>query len=181
MADNIDKGLYQKGEPPELEIIKKETEVEIDGQPIPTPEGLEIQMDEEGGAILDFDPMSAIPEEVEFYSNLAEVIDDRDLGELADELMGDFESDKSSRKEWEDSYIKGLGLLGIKYEERTNPFRGASSATHPLLAESATQFQATAFKELLPAGGPVRTVVMGDETPEKSWTCSRVYEFSDNE
>jgi hypothetical protein len=177
MADNIDKGLYQKGEPPELEIIKKETEVEIDGQPIPTPEGLEIQMDEEGGAILDFDPMSAIPEEVEFYSNLAEVIDDRDLGELADELMGDFESDKSSRKEWEDSYIKGLGLLGIKYEERTNPFRGASSATHPLLAESATQFQATAFKELLPAGGPVRTVVMGDETPEKYARAGRVQEF----
>ena len=176
MADNIDKGLYQTGAPTELEIIKKETEVEIDGQRVPTPEGLEIEMDEEGGAILDFDPRKALPE-IEFYSNLAEVIDERDLAQLADDLMSDFESDKSSRKEWEDSYIKGLGLLGIKYEERTNPFRGASSATHPLLAESATQFQATAFKELLPAGGPVRTVVMGDETPEKYARAGRVQEF----
>ena len=177
MADNIDKGLYQTGGPPELEIIKKETEVEIDGQRIPTPEGLEIQMDEEGGAILDFDPMAAIPEEVEFYSNLAEVLEDGELGELSDELMADFESDKSSRKDWEDAYIKGLDLLGLKFVERTNPFRGASSATHPLLAESATQFQATAFKELLPAGGPVRTVVMGDETPEKYAKAGRVQEF----
>ena len=176
MADNIDKGLYQTGSPPELEIIKKETEVEIDGQPVDI-DGLEIEMDEDGGATLDFDPMSAMPEEVEFYSNLAEVIDDRDLAELSDELMADFESDKSSRRDWEDAYVKGLDLLGLKYVERTNPFRGASSATHPLLAESATQFQATAFKELLPAGGPVRTIIMGDETPEKYARASRVQEF----
>ena len=175
MADNIDKALDLGGKP-ELEILKKETEVVVDGQRVPAPEGLEIEMDEDGGATLDFDPREALPE-IEFYSNLAEVIDDRDLAELSDELMGDFESDKSSRKEWEDAYIKGLGLLGIKYEERTNPFRGASSATHPLLAESATQFQATAFKELLPAGGPVRTVIMGDETPEKYARAGRVQEF----
>jgi hypothetical protein len=175
MADNIDKALDLGGKP-ELEVLKKETEVVVDGQRVPAPEGLEIEMDEEGGAILDFDPRKALPE-IEFYSNLAEVIDERDLAQLADDLMSDFESDKSSRKEWEDSYIKGLGLLGIKYEERTNPFRGASSATHPLLAESATQFQATAFKELLPAGGPVRTVIMGDETPEKYAKAGRVQEF----
>ena len=121
MATNTDKGLYQTGEKPELEIIKSETEVEIDGQPTPTPEGLEIEMDEEGGATLDFDPREALPE-IEFYSNLAEVIDDRDLEQLSDELMGDFESDKSSRKEWEDAYIKGLDLLGTKYQEVTKPF-----------------------------------------------------------
>ena len=176
MADNIDKGLYQ-GDKPNLEIIKSETEVEIDGQKIPTPEGLEIEIDEDGGATLDFDPLSVIPEEVEFYSNLAEVIDEGDLRSLADELLDDLESDRASRKDWEESYVKGLDLLGLKYVERTNPFRGASAATHPLLAESATQFQATAFKELLPAGGPVRTVVMGEETPEKYARAGRVQEF----
>ena len=149
MADNIDKGLYQTGAP-ELEILKSETEVEIDGQRIPTPEGLEIEMNEDGGATLDFDPMSNIPEEVEFYSNLAEVMDERELDRLSDELLSELENDRSSRKDWEDGYIKGLDLLGFKYEERTRPFQGASGVTHPLLAESATQFQATAFKELLP-------------------------------
>tara|TARA_R100000654_G_scaffold33860_1_gene59243 strand:- start:3243 stop:5630 length:2388 start_codon:yes stop_codon:yes gene_type:complete len=175
MVDNIDKALNLGGKP-ELEILKKETEVVVDGQRVPAPEGLEIQMDDDGGATLDFDPKEALPE-IEFYSNLAEVIDDRDLETLSDELMGDFESDKSSRKDWEDAYVKGLGLLGLKYEERSNPFRGASGATHPLLAESATQFQATAFKELLPSGGPVRTIIMGDESPEKYARAGRVQEF----
>jgi len=176
MADNIDKGLYQTGAP-ELEIIKSDTEVQIDGQSIPTPEGMEIEIDEDGGATLDFDPMSEIPEEVEFYSNLAEVMDDRDLDQLSDELLSELENDRSSRKDWEESYIKGLDLLGLKYEERTKPFAGASGVTHPLLAESATQFQASAFKELLPANGPVRTAVMGEETPEKYSQSQRVQEF----
>ena len=175
MVDNIDKALDLGGKP-DLEILKKETEVVVDGQRVPAPEGLEIEMDEEGGATLDFDPREALPE-IEFYSNLAEVIDDRDLETLSDELMGDFESDKSSRKDWEDAYVKGLGLLGLKYDERTTPFRGASGATHPLLTESATQFQATAFKELLPANGPVRTIIMGNESPEKYAKAGRVEEF----
>ena len=176
MADNIDKSL-DLGDKPELEILKKETEVEIDGQRVPTPEGLEIEMDEEGGATLDFDPMSDLPDEVEFYSNLAEVMDDQELGVLSDELLSELENDRSSRKDWEDSYIKGLDLLGLKYEQRTRPFAGASGVTHPLLAESATQFQASAFKELLPANGPVRTAVMGEETPEKYSQSQRVQEF----
>ncbi len=176
MADNIDKSL-DLGDKPELEILKKETEVEIDGQRVPTPEGLEIEMDEEGGATLDFDPMSDLPDEVEFYSNLAEVMDDQKLGVISDELLSELENDRSSRKDWEDSYIKGLDLLGLKYEQRTRPFAGASGVTHPLLAESATQFQASAFKELLPANGPVRTAIMGEETPEKYSQSQRVQEF----
>jgi hypothetical protein len=175
MVDNIDKALNLGGKP-ELEILKKETEVIVDGQRVPAPEGIDVQIDEEGGATVDFDPREALPE-IEFYSNLAEVIDDRDLETLSNELMGDFESDKSSRKDWEDAYVKGLGLLGLNYETRSRPFQGASGATHPLLAESATQFQATAFKELLPAGGPVRTVVMGNETPDKYARAGRVQEF----
>jgi hypothetical protein len=175
MVDNIDKALNLGGKP-ELEILKKETEVIVDGQRVPAPEGIDVQIDEEGGATVDFDPREALPE-IEFYSNLAEVIDYRDLETLSNELMGDFESDKSSRKDWEDAYVKGLGLLGLNYETRSRPFQGASGATHPLLAESATQFQATAFKELLPAGGPVRTVVMGNETPDKYARAGRVQEF----
>ena len=177
MATNIDKGLYQTSDTPELEIIKSETEVEIDGQPIPSPEGIEIEMDEDGGATLDFDPMSAIPDEVEFYSNLAEVLDDRILGRISSELLDDLESDRASRKDWEEAYIKGLDLLGLKYEKRTRPFNGASGVTHPLLAESATQFQASAYKELLPSGGPVRTVIMGEETPDKYARAQRVQEY----
>ena len=176
MADNNDKGLYQRNTP-NLEIIKSETEVEIDGKPIPTPNGLEIEMDEDGGATLDFDPMGDLPEEVEFYSNLSEVMDETELDRLSDELLSELENDRSSRKDWEDSYIKGLDLLGTKYEQRTRPFQGASGVTHPLLAESATQFQATAYKELLPSGGPVRTAIMGEETPEKFSQAQRVQEF----
>ncbi len=176
MVDNIDKSLDLGGKP-ELEILKSDTEVEIDGQPIPTPEGLDIQIEEDGGAILDFDPMSSMPDEVEFYSNLAEVMDENECNRLADELLSELENDRSSRKDWEDSYIKGLDLLGTKYDERTRPFQGASGVTHPLLAESATQFQATAYKELLPSSGPVRTVVMGEETPEKYSQAQRVQEF----
>ena len=176
MVDNIDKSLNLGGKP-ELEILKSETEVEIDGQPIPTPEGVDIEIDEQGGAILDFDPMKTLPDEVEFYSNLAEVMDEQECNRLADELLAELENDKSSRKDWEDSYMKGLDLLGTKYDERTRPFQGASGVTHPLLAESATQFQATAYKELLPSSGPVRTVVMGQETPEKYSQAQRVEEF----
>ena len=165
MVDNIDKSLNLGGKP-ELEILKSETEVEIDGQPIPTPEGVDIEIDEQGGAILDFDPMKTLPDEVEFYSNLSEVMEETELDRLSDELLAELENDKSSRKDWEDSYMKGLDLLGTKYDERTRPFQGASGVTHPLLAESATQFQATAYKELLPSSGPVRTVIMGEETPE---------------
>jgi len=176
MVDNIDKAL-ELGGTPELEILKKETEVEIDGQRVPTPEGLEIEIDEEGGATLDFDPMSDMPQEIEFYSNLSESMDEQELDRLSDELLSELENDRSSRKDWEESYIKGLDLLGLKYEQRTRPFSGASGVTHPLLAESATQFQATAFKELLPANGPVRTAVMGEETPDKYAQSQRVQEF----
>ena len=176
MVDNIDKSLDLGGKP-ELEILKKETEVEIDGQPIPTPEGVDIEIDEQGGAILDFDPMKTLPDEVEFYSNLSEVMEETELDRLSDELLAELENDKSSRKDWEDSYMKGLDLLGTKYDERTRPFQGASGVTHPLLAESATQFQATAYKELLPSSGPVRTVIMGEETPEKYSQAQRVEEF----
>ena len=105
------------------------------------PEGIEIEESDDGGVIVDFDPMAMVGvDEGDFYRNLAEDLDDRELGALASELLGDFEANKSSRSEWEDAYSKGLELLGYTYEERTMPFRGATGVTHPLMAEAATQF-----------------------------------------
>ena len=99
------------------------------------------------------------------------------MGAVASELMSDFDANKASRQEWEDAYANGLELLGFNYSERTEPFRGASGVTHPLLAEAAVQFQAQAFNELLPAGGPVRTAVVGSETNAVSDQAQRVKDF----
>ena len=110
-------------------------------------------------------------------ANLAELIDETELGNIASELTGFYEDDLSSREDWEQAYKKGLDLLGLKYDERSQPFQGASGVTHPLLSESVTQFQAQAYKELLPAGGPVRTQVIGEVTKEKEDQAQRVQEF----
>ena len=110
-------------------------------------------------------------------ANLAEILDESTLGEISSELREMYEEDMDSRQDWEQSYTKGLDLLGIKYEERTQPFDGATGVTHPLIAESVTQFQAQAYKELLPAGGPVKTQVLGSKTMEKEAQASRVKNF----
>ena len=115
--------------------------------------------------------------EEDFYCNLAEKMDDNDLGRIASNLVADYENDKSSRDEWAHTYTKGLELLGVKFEERTRPFRGASSVTHPLLAEAVTQFSSTAFKEMMPSDGPVRTRVVGKEDVEIYQQAQRVKEF----
>jgi hypothetical protein len=110
-------------------------------------------------------------------ANLAEFIDENDLNLLGTELGQNYEDYKSSRKDWEQAYTQGLDLLGFKYEQRTEPFQGASGATHPVLAEAVTQFQALAYKELLPAEGPVRTQVIGASTPDTEQQAERVKEF----
>ena len=110
-------------------------------------------------------------------ANLAEVIDERYLSDISSELIGYYEDDKSGRQEWEDAYTDGLDLLGIKYEERQEPFRGSSGVTHPIIAEAITQFQAQAYKELLPSSGPVRTQVVGAATPDVQTQAQRVQEF----
>jgi hypothetical protein len=114
---------------------------------------------------------------IEFYGNLAEQIDERVLGRMASDLVSDYKKDKESRADWEKSYIKGLDLLGFKYSEESRPFVGASSVTHPLLAEAVTQFQAQAYKELLPSNGPVKTQVIGERNPEREQQAQRVKEF----
>ena len=99
-------------------------------------------------------------EDTDFYANLAEIIDDGDLNSVKNDLMGNIDADKESRREWEKTYRDGLEYLGMNYEERTQPFEGASGVMHPFLAESVTQFQAQAYNELLPSQGPVKTQVL---------------------
>ena len=123
-------------------------------------------------------PLStALNAEAEFYKNIAEDMDVRTLQKISKQLVDDYKRDKISRKDWEQGYTKGLDLLGFKYQEMTRPFKGSASVTHPLLAEAVTQFQAQAYKELIPSDGPVRTKVMGSETTAKVEQAGRVQEF----
>ena len=138
---------------------------------------IEISPTEDGGVEVDFEPQDEMGGEGGFYANLAEELPDRELARVASQLLEEFDANKASRQEWEDAYADGLELLGFNYEERTQPFRGSSGVTHPLLAEAATQFQAQAFNELLPASGPVRTTVMGDKTKDKEGQARRVRQF----
>ena len=138
---------------------------------------IEISPEDDGGVVIDFDPQDQRGVSDDFYANLAEEMPDRELARISSDLLGEFDANKAGRQEWEDAYTNGLELLGFTYDERTQPFRGASAVTHPLLAEAATQFQAQAFNELLPASGPVRTVVMGKESTSKNQQASRVRQF----
>jgi hypothetical protein len=138
---------------------------------------IEVRPEDDGGVVIDFDPQDQRGMNEDFYANLAEEMPDRELTRISSELLGEFDANRAGRQEWEDAYKDGLELLGFTYEERTQPFRGASGVTHPLLAEAATQFQAQAFNELLPPSGPVRTVVMGKETTEKQQQAMRVRGF----
>ena len=132
---------------------------------------------EDGGVEIDFDPQDQRGESLEFDANLAEEMPDRELSRISSEMLAEYDANKSSRQDWEDAYANGLELLGFNYEERTQPFRGATGVTHPLLAEAATQFQAQAFNELLPSSGPVRTVVLGKDTRAKAAQGQRVRQF----
>jgi len=153
--------------------LKDEIEQEVRDGADPV---FEVVEEDDGGVTVEFDP-SDEDDELGFYDNLAVAMSDRELSMIAGDLLDEYEANKASRQEWEDTYADGLELLGFTYEERAQPFRGASGVTHPLLAEAATQFQAQAFNELLPAGGPVRTVVMGEETREKTNQAQRVKTF----
>ena len=164
----------------EVEIPGEEEIVESQQDIVERQKGgeTEIEMQEDGGATINFDPSAVAPEDGEDHeSNLAEFLDEGVLGPLAAELMDKYSSYKDTRSDWAESYREGLNLLGFKYITRTEPFRGASSVTHPVLAEAVTQFQAQAYKELLPAEGPVRTQVMGDATVAKEEQSKRVKDF----
>ena len=179
MAD-IDKSLpnveQQLTLPSEQEIseeaLQEEQEIAEAGEP------LEITENEDGSVDINYDPSLASVEGAEnHYANLAEHLPDNVLGPLGSNLYQQYQDYKTSRKDWEQSYKEGLDLLGFKYDNRTEPFQGASGATHPVLAEAVTQFQALAYKELLPADGPVRTQILGLSTPEKEQQSQRVKDF----
>jgi len=179
MAD-IDKALpnveQQINVPSDVEIAEAEAqeqeELEEQGQPV------EITENEDGSVDINYDPaIASVAGTENHYDNLAEHLPDDVLGRLSSDLFQNYQDYKNSRKEWENSYKTGLDLLGFKYENRTEPFSGASGATHPVLAEAVTQFQALAYKELLPADGPVRTQILGIPTPEKTQQANRVKDF----
>ncbi len=141
---------------------------------------LEVETEEEGSEVLSLGGEEGGGEEdseEDFAANLAESLSDEVMSKISNELRAQYEVDLTSRDEWEQAYIKGLDLLGFKYVVRSQPFRGASSVSHPLLAEAVTQFQAGAYKELLPSGGPVKTAIVGEVTTEVEQQAERVKEF----
>ena len=139
---------------------------------------VDIQNNEDGSVDINFDPGAVNPGDTkDHFGNLAELLPDNVLDPLAHELYNNYQDYKTSRKDWERSYTSGLDLLGFNYDDRTEPFKGASGATHPVLAEAVTQFQSLAYKELLPSGGPVRTQIVGMPTPQKEQQAIRVRDY----
>ena len=164
--------------PTQTNLIDKNVEIVTPEEMISDNNEALVEMTEDGGAEVDFDPsMDPGPGTANHDANLAEFIDDDELMNVSSDLIEAFDDAKASRKDWEDAYTKGLDLLGFKYENRAEPFQGASGATHPVLAESVTQFQALAYKELLPAGGPVRTQVMGKTNQQVEQQATRVRDY----
>ena len=178
MAD-IDKTLNEVRTSVELPGPEEQVEVTEEIQESLPDEGdTEITETADGGVEINFEPGAFNQAQSEnHFDNLAELLPEDVLGPLGSELNANYMEYKESRKEWEHTYITGLDLLGFKYEDRTEPFSGAAGATHPVLAEAVTQFQALAYKELLPADGPVRTQIIGAPTPEKEMQSDRVKEY----
>ena len=172
MAD-IDKSLPNIKRPEDEEVVESVVDVLEEDSKGP----VEITEDETG-ATIDFDPSQVdIPDAGDPFANLNELLPEDETSKIGNQLQNDFREYKVSRAEWERAYIVGLDLLGFKYTNRTEPFQGASGATHPVLAEAVTQFQSLAYKELLPADGPVRTMTMGAPSPQKEMQAQRVKNF----
>jgi hypothetical protein len=176
MAD-IDKGLPNTRN--KLEIPSEEELQDVAVQePVEEKGPIEVIPEEDGGVTLDYEPGSInVPGTESHFDNLAELLPDDVLEPIGNDMAQNYMDYKSSRKDWEQSYITGLDLLGFKYENRTEPFQGASGATHPVLAEAVTQFQAQAYKELLPSDGPVRTQVIGIKNSQTEQQAGRVKDF----
>ena len=174
MAD-IDKSLPNTRT--ELKVPAPEQEVDVTEQQ--EQKGpVEVTPDEDGGATINFEPSSINQASSQsHFDNLADILPEDVLDPIGSELRSNYMDYKMSRKDWEQSYMNGLDLLGFKYENRNEPFQGASGATHPVLAEAVTQFQALAYKELMPADGPVRTQIIGISNPAKEAQSQRVKDF----
>ena len=180
MAD-IDKSLPNVKT--SIEVDPQE-EVEIEQEKALEAEdpSVEVTPNEDGSVEVNFDPSKVnIEGTPNHFDNLAELLPEDITDPIGSELVENYMDYKSSRKEWEQAYTTGLDLLGFKYENRTEPFQGASGATHPVLAEAVTQFQAGAYKELLPAEGPVRTQIVGNPDREKEAQANRVKDYMNYE
>ena len=175
----IDKALpnvKQKITIPNPEEVQVEENKDLVEQQSDQP--IDVQQNEDGSVDIDFDPSIGSAEQGnDHFSNLAELLPDDVLDPLGHELFNNYTDYKTSRKDWERSYTSGLDLLGFNYNDRSEPFKGASGATHPVLAEAVTQIQALAYKELLPAGGPVRTQTVGFPSPDKEQQAIRVRDY----
>ena len=143
---------------------------------VENPESVAIET-EDGGMLIDFDPESKDNINAGFNSNLVDFIDDNELESLGSELVGAYKMDKDSRKEWEDTYTKGLDQLGLKIEERTQPWNGACGVFHPMLSEAVIRFQSQAIAEIFPAKGPVKTKIVGKITEDKEKQSQRVQDY----
>jgi hypothetical protein len=174
----IDKGLPNtrtKIDIPSDEEMAEEVNVQ---EPEEQKGPVEVTPEEDGGATIDFEPGSInIPGTENHFDNLADILPDDILEPVGNDMVQNYMDYKASRKDWESSYTSGLDLLGFKYENRTEPFQGASGATHPVLAEAVTQFQAQAYKELLPSDGPVRTQIIGITSPPVEQQATRVKDY----
>jgi len=175
----IDKSLPNVKQ--EIELPSEEEIVEASQANIEEAQGsqdIQVTQEEDGGATISFDPEAINqPGTNEHFDNLADLLPEEVLGRLGSDLYENYTQYKASRKDWEDGYTKGLDLLGFKYQTRSQPFTNASGATHPVLAEAVTQFQAHAYKELLPANGPVHTQIMGVVNKQKEDQATRVKNF----
>lgn len=160
--------------PVSIEDLLPEESFEIDIDESPSSVVMEM---EDGGVLIDFDPDAVDQQVVPFGENLADYMDEQDLGALASDLVGQFLGDKSSRKDWEESYIEGLDQLGMKIEDRTAPWEGACGVTHPILSEAVVRFQSQAIGEIFPASGPVKTRIVGKMTTEKEKQSHRIQDF----
>ena len=174
----IDKGLPSNTRT-ELDVPTNEEVEEVSvKEEAPEKGPIEVTPEEDGGATIDFEPGAInIPGTENHFDNLADILPDDVLEPIGNDMVQNYMDYKASRKDWEESYKQGLDLLGFKYENRTEPFQGASGATHPVLAEAVTQFQAQAYKELLPSDGPVRTQVIGIKNPGTEQQATRVKDY----
>ena len=173
----MDKGLPNTRT--KLEVPSQEEIEEVSVQEPEDDKGpIEVIPEEDGGVTLDFEPGAInVPGTENHFDNLADILPDDILNPIGSEMVSNYLDYKSSRKDWEQSYTQGLDLLGFKYENRTEPFQGASGATHPVLAEAVTQFQAQAYKELLPSDGPVRTQIIGVKNQQTESQSQRVKDY----
>ena len=166
----IEKGLYSAPEGIDEELMEGEEVAGLEIEVI-DPEAVIIGAD---GVEIALVPDEGIDEFVEFDANLAEHLDEGALNELADDVLGMVDADIDGRKDWADTFVKGLEVLGFKYEERTDPWEGACGVYSTVLAEAAIRFQAETMSETFPAQGPVKTKVLGEETKEKMEAAARV-------